>query len=43
MSLMAPHAHEGLTIQRVMFKVNLALIPAALFGVLKNLVCPHCF
>ena len=35
MSLMAPHAHEGLTIQRVMFKVNLALIPAALFGVLQ--------
>ena len=30
MTLMAPHAHEGLTIQRVMFKVNLALIPAAL-------------
>lgn len=35
MTLMAPHAHEGLTIQRVMFKVNIALAPAAILGILQ--------
>lgn len=35
MILRAPHAHEGLTIQKVMFKVNLALLPALLLGVLQ--------
>lgn len=33
--LMAPHAHEGLTVQSVMFKVNLALAPSAILGVLQ--------
>ena len=35
MMLSAPHAHEGLTIRSVMFKVNFALAPAALLGVLQ--------
>ena len=29
MNLRAPHAHEGITIPTLMFKVNLALLPAA--------------
>ena len=35
MSLRAPHAHEGITIPTLMFKVTLALLPAALLGVLQ--------
>lgn len=35
MILRAPHAHEGLTIRKVMFKVNLALFPALMLGVLQ--------
>jgi electron transport complex protein RnfD len=35
MMLSAPHAHEGLTIRTVMFKVNFALAPAVLLGVLQ--------
>lgn len=35
MILRAPHAHEGLTIQKVMFKVNLALFPALMLGILQ--------
>ena len=34
MMLRAPHAHEGLSIATLMFKVNLALLPAALLGAL---------
>ena len=37
MSLRAPHAHEGITIPTLMFKVTLALLPAALLGVLQGL------
>lgn len=33
--LAAPHAHEGLTIRHVMFKVNLALVPALILGLLQ--------
>ena len=29
MSLRAPHAHEGITIPTLMFKVTLALLPMA--------------
>ena len=32
MMIRAPHAHEGLSIATLMFKVNLALLPAALLG-----------
>ncbi len=35
MMLRAPHAHEGLSVKTLMFKVNLALAPAALLGVLQ--------
>lgn len=35
MMMNAPHAHEGLTIRHVMFKVNLALFPATLLGMLQ--------
>ena len=35
MMLRAPHAHEGLSIATLMFKVNLALLPAALLGALQ--------
>lgn len=35
MNLRAPHAHEGITIPTLMFKVNLALLPAALLGILQ--------
>ncbi len=35
MNLRAPHAHEGLSISTLMFKVNLALLPAALLGALQ--------
>ena len=30
MSLRAPHAHEGITIPTLMFKVTLALLPAVI-------------
>lgn len=30
-----PHAHEGISIKSVMFKVNLALVPALLLGILQ--------
>ena len=35
MSLRAPHAHEGITIPTLMFKVILALLPAAVLGTLQ--------
>ncbi len=35
MMLSAPHAHEGVTIRHVMFKVNFALLPAALLGLVQ--------
>lgn len=35
MNLRAPHAHEGISIPTLMFKVNLALLPAALLGILQ--------
>ncbi len=35
MMLSAPHAHEGVTIRHVMFKVNLALLPAILLAMLQ--------
>ena len=35
MILRAPHAHEGISIKSVMFKVNLALVPALLLGILQ--------
>ena len=35
MILRAPHAHEGISIKKVMFKVNIALLPAVLLGILQ--------
>ena len=35
MMIRAPHAHEGLSIATLMFKVNLALLPAALLGAMQ--------
>lgn len=35
MILRAPHAHEGISIKKVMFKVNMALAPALLLGILQ--------
>ncbi|MFB0975183.1 MAG: RnfABCDGE type electron transport complex subunit D [Tolumonas sp.] len=35
MILRAPHAHEGISIKKVMFKVNIALAPALLLGILQ--------
>lgn len=35
MILRAPHAHEGISIKKVMFKVNIALIPAVLLGIMQ--------
>lgn len=35
MTLRAPHAHEGISIPTLMFKVILALVPAAVLGVLQ--------
>ncbi|MFC3912342.1 RnfABCDGE type electron transport complex subunit D [Pseudaeromonas sharmana] len=35
MALRAPHAHEGITIPTLMFKVILALLPAAVLGTLQ--------
>jgi electron transport complex protein RnfD len=35
MILRAPHAHEGISIKKVMFKVNIALAPAVLLGIMQ--------
>ncbi len=35
MILRAPHAHEGISIKKVMFKVNIALVPAVLLGIMQ--------
>ena len=34
MILRAPHVHEGISIKKVMFKVNIALAPAVLLGIM---------